>query len=155
MGIGSVSAYFTAPAKITKPAVMSSAGIKSDDRVTCILHLRASKTLILTAPDMNYVGCEIEIVLADGRRAADWDITVFWAAHGQATACLFIHGVSDAKRHRGREISVRTWAEGWRRQRFGKFLLQRERIKHHTITLRRLTRVERAGSVVAVARPPY
>ena len=42
---------------------MSSAGIKSDDRVTCILHLRASKTLILTAPDMNYVGCEIEIVL--------------------------------------------------------------------------------------------
>src|SRR5271166_4860049 len=71
--------------------------------------------------------CEIEIVLADDRRAADErkrrfrDITVFWAAHGQATACLYlVNGVSDAKRHRGREISVRTWAEGWRCQRFGR-----------------------------------
>ena len=58
---------------------MSSAGIKSDDRVMCILHLRASKTLIPTAPDMNYVAVS-EIVLVDGRRAAERlrNVRQFW-----------------------------------------------------------------------------
>ena len=44
----------------------------SDDRVMCILHLRASKTLMPTAPDMNYVAVRLKL-LADGRRAADWE----------------------------------------------------------------------------------
>ena len=63
VGFGSVSACFTAAAKIAKPAVMSSGGIKSDDRVMCILHLRASKTLIPTAPDMNYVAVRLKLCL--------------------------------------------------------------------------------------------
>ena len=87
---------------------MSSAGIKSDDRVMCILHLRASKTLIPTAPDMNYVAVRLKLCLpmAAGlpiRGSGDFGTSPFF---GQLTdkpllVSTYISGVSDAKRNRG------------------------------------------------------